>query len=100
MFFVYTEKSKDEDEHKNIIDTQAPFHQITAEIFECEVLPIFDPYKSKMKTMARATQNKVCHNACRILIELIFLLRSPRSNAIAINEYNAKNKISDLFRCH
>src|SRR4029077_11150698 len=32
MFFLYTEGRKDNDEHKNIINTKAPLHEIGAEI--------------------------------------------------------------------
>src|SRR6185436_978067 len=47
MFFFDAERGKDKDEDKNIINAQAPFKQVSAEIFECRLSSHFNEYKNK-----------------------------------------------------
>lgn len=47
MFFLDAEGSKNENEYKDIINTQAPFHQVSAEVFNGKITSFFNPHKNK-----------------------------------------------------
>jgi hypothetical protein len=43
------EKIKDENKYKNIVDTQAPLHQVRADVFECHNVAIAEPEEYKKR---------------------------------------------------
>lgn len=47
MLFLYRKSRKNENENKNIINAEAPFHQVGADVFHCRLLAIFNPHKNK-----------------------------------------------------
>src|SRR6185436_15290082 len=93
------ERGKDKDEDKNIINAQAPFKQVSAEIFECRLSAHFNEYK-----------NKECHGKAhpkKSLIEgllyrdgLILFAQQSQVKHQSQYQHTTKHKISDEIIIH
>ena len=59
MLLLNIEKSKNEDEDKNIVNTQAPFHQVCADILECKRVTSFEPRKAEISKRQRDPENSL-----------------------------------------
>ena len=54
---LYFEKTENEDENKNIINAQAPLHQVSTDVFKRRRFTIFEPYKPEKSKCKRHPKN-------------------------------------------
>lgn len=99
VFFLYRERRKDEHKDKNVVDAQAPFHQVGAEIFKRDGLPPLDPDKNQ-KSQGEADPKKSLVEGLADGNDLVLLAEQTQVKGEGQNEENSKNGVDDLVGCH
>src|SRR4051812_1275752 len=100
MIFSYFKKTEDEDKNKNIVDAQAPFHQVSADKFNSLLMTFFkNPEKNKKPKSKRNPKYRLEKSfengdGCASLTE------QAKVKANCCDQYNGKNNIAELLRIH
>ena len=99
MFGLDRKGGKDQDEHKNIINRETPFHQISTDVLKRDDLAIFDPHKDK-KAQGERYPEKSLVQGLADSDDLVLFTQKTQVKRQRKDQENSKNNKGDLIRIH
>ena len=99
IFFLNIEGRKNEDEYENIVNAQAPLHQVSTQVFERQGLAIFNPHEDE-KPQRQGHPKKSLVQSLANGDDFVFLTQQTQIKGECQDEEDTKNKVGDLVSGH
>ena len=99
VFLFYIKGGKYKNENENIVNTKTPFHQVAAQVFQAESLPVFNPHKNK-KSQCQTDPEKGLVQCLFYGYGFIFFTQKSKIENKEKDQYNSEHKIREMISCH